>query len=356
MKCMALHCYGDHLVAEERPDPAPTGSQIVLRVLAAGVCHSDIHVRDGGYDIGHGDKISFAARGLGLPRILGHETVGEVIAAGPEATGITPGQRFVIYSWNGCGECATCARGAENLCLAPRFLGIHCDGGYSEQIVVPHPRYLFPLKELDPATAAPLPCSGSTAFGAIKKVEAEAKAGRIAVIGAGGLGLMAINLLAAIGAHPPIVVDPDPRKREAALAHGAAGAVDSEAPDRIEAIQSLAGGPLEGVIDFVGNEQSTALAFDLIGKGGKIVIVGLYGGAAPWALPMIPLKSAVIMGSYMGTLPEFEELMGLVHAGKVAAIPVETVPLAAADATLDRLQRGEIIGRAVIRPHAGASA
>ena len=349
MHCQCVVEFGSGLVSDVRTDLTPLGTEVVLTVLAAGVCHSDLHIRDGGYDLGRGEKLSFAKRGMKLPLVMGHETVGVVSKVGPEANSVSVGDRFVIYPWNGCGECAACKRGQENYCPAPRFLGIHRDGGYADQIKVPHPRYLFPIGDLAPSTAAPYACSGLTTFSALKKVEGEIKSSHVVIIGAGGLGLTCISLIKALHGLPPIVVDIDARKREAAIRAGAKAAIGGSASDAVAQVQAAAGGSVFAVIDLVANEQTSALAFDAVTKGGKIVLVGLFGGATPWQLPMIPLKAVTIMGSYMGSLTEFRELMQIVSQG-IPAIPVTEFPLGLANDALHKLEQGELVGRAVLTP------
>ncbi|OYU74858.1 MAG: alcohol dehydrogenase, partial [Burkholderiales bacterium PBB5] len=222
--------FGGPLQATERPTPQPTGSQVLLRTLAAGVCHSDIHTWQGFYDLGQGKRLEMGPRGVHLPLTLGHEIVGEVVAAGPDAVDAVPGQRRLVYPWIGCGQCRICQRGREHLCPKPAFLGIFRDGGYASHVLVPHPRYLLDIGDLAPAQAAPYACSGLTAFSAIHKVDASVLAEEpVVVIGAGGVGLMAVSLLGRLAGRPPVVVEPDAGRRQAALDAGASAAIDPNA-------------------------------------------------------------------------------------------------------------------------------
>jgi len=172
----------------------------------------------------------------------------------------------------------------------------------------------------------------------------------IAVIGAGGLGLMSIGLLKALGGKGAVVVDIDEDKRKAAVAAGAIAAVDGKAGDASSQIARAAGVRPRFVVDFVGSEQSAALAFNAVAKGGKIVLVGLFGGAAPWSLPMIPLKAVTIQGSYVGNLAELRELLDLVRAKHVPPIPITRAPLERADQMLGSLREGKVVGRVVLTP------
>ena len=339
----------------DQPTPQPPGTQVLIKVKAAGVCHSDLHIWEGGYDLGHGRKpLSLKDRGVSLPRTMGHETVGEIVAFGPDVKPADKGDLKIgdialVYPWIGCGKCATCLAGDENMCLKPNSIGVYCDGGYADHMTVPHPRYLLNLKGLDPVTAAPYACSGVTTYSALKKVEKDFDT-PIVIFGAGGLGLMALSLLKAMGGKGAIVVDIDARKREAAEKAGALATVDGKAPDALEQLVKKAGGPIRAVIDLVGNAATTQLGFDCLTKGGKLVIVGLFGGGAPWALPLIPIKAMTIQGSYVGNLRETQELLDLVRAKKIPPIPVTTMPLARANEALLDLQKGRLVGRAVLTP------
>jgi propanol-preferring alcohol dehydrogenase len=334
----------------DAPTPEPSGTEVLLKVRAAGVCHSDLHIWEGGYQLGHGrGQLSLKDRGVALPLAMGHETVGEVLALGPQAQGVAVGETRLIYPWIGCGVCEVCRAGDENLCLKPRCLGVHCDGGYADHILVPHPRYLLDLAGLDPVTAAPYACSGVTTYSALKKVEF-ALGEPILIFGAGGLGLMALSLLKAMGGKGAIIVDLDEKKREAAMNAGALTAIDGSAPDAARQIAEKAGRPLRAAIDLVGNAQTAQLGFDCLTRGGKLVMVGLYGGGAPWALPLIPIKAITIQGSYVGNLKETQELLDLVRAKKMKPIPVTRRALEEANSTLEDLRKGKLVGRAVLTP------
>ncbi|HEX7791141.1 MAG TPA: alcohol dehydrogenase [Afipia sp.] len=331
--------------------PRPEGSQVLLKVKAAGICHSDLHIWEGGYNLGHGRKpLSLKDRGVSLPLTMGHETVGEVVAFGPDAEGVAVGDVRLVYPWLGCGKCDICLAGDENMCIVkPSAMGVYCDGGYADHITVRHPRYLLDLKGLDPVTAAPYACSGVTTYSAIRKLESVLDQ-PIVIFGAGGLGLMAVTLLKAMGGKGAIVVDIDANKRKAAVEAGALAAVDGAAPDALQQIISKAGVPIRGAIDLVGNAETAQLGFDCLSKGGKLVMVGLFGGGAPWALPLIPMKAITIQGSYVGNLRETQELIDLVCDKKIAPIPVTTRPLASVNESLADLQKGKLVGRAVLVP------
>jgi alcohol dehydrogenase/propanol-preferring alcohol dehydrogenase len=351
MKSFKVEEFNGPLKEVDVATPQPTGSQVLLKVKAAGVCHSDLHIWEGGYELGHGRKpLSLKDRGVSLPLTMGHETVGEVLAFGPDAKGVAVGDIRLVYPWQGCGKCETCATGDENMCIVkPSSLGVYCDGGYADHIMVRDPRYLLDLKGLDPVTAAPYACSGVTTYSAIKKVQ-DVFDKPIVIFGAGGLGLMALTLLKAMGGKGAIVVDIDAGKREAAEKAGALATVDGAAPDALQQIMTKAGGPIRGAIDLVGNSATATLGFDCLTKGGKLVMVGLFGGGALWALPLIAMKAVTIQGSYVGSLSETQELIDLVRDKKIAPIPVTTRPLNQVDAALRDLKNGKLVGRAVLVP------
>jgi alcohol dehydrogenase/propanol-preferring alcohol dehydrogenase len=356
MKSFQVADFNAPLKEVDAPTPQPTGTQVLIKVKAAGVCHSDLHIWEGGYDLGHGRKpLSLKDRGVSLPRTMGHETVGEIAAFGPDVSAADKGDLKVgdialVYPWLGCGKCPTCVGGDENMCaVKPNALGVYCDGGYADHMTVPNAKYLINLKGLDPVTAAPYACSGVTTYSALKKVEKEFNT-PIVVFGAGGLGLMLLTLLKAMGGKGAIVVDIDAKKREAAMAAGALATVDGKASDALEQLQKAAGGPVRAVIDLVGSAQTTQLGFDALGKGGKLIIVGLFGGGATFALPLIPIKAVTIQGSYVGNLRETQELLDLVRSKKIPPIPVTRLPLSKANDALLDLQKGKLVGRAVLTP------
>jgi D-arabinose 1-dehydrogenase-like Zn-dependent alcohol dehydrogenase len=343
---------GQPLQLNETPTPEPKGSEVLLKVLAAGVCHSDLHLADGWFDLGGGKRMSLQDRGMNLPVTLGHENVGEVVAVGPDAKSVKIGARMLAHPWIGCGTCGPCLRGEENLCTKMRSLGVFSNGGYADYLLIPHPRYLFDIGDLAPERAAPLACSGVTTFGALKKVPT-LKSEPTVIIGAGGLGLMCQALHKAMGGHSVIVVDIDPVKREAAKKAGAAAVIDGAAPDAAKQIIDLTKGGAWAVIDLVGSSQSARVGFDSLIKGGKYIVVGLYGGDLTVSLPPIPMRAVTIQGSYVGSLPEMKELIELVKRTGLPEVPVATRPLKDVNAVMDQLRAGKIIGRVVLTPAAG---
>ncbi|MFN2461998.1 MAG: alcohol dehydrogenase [Candidatus Velthaea sp.] len=346
MRSFRVTGYGEPLAILERPTPQPRGTEVLLKVLAAGVCHSDLHMWQGGFDLGTG-KLSLR---LPLPATLGHETAGEIIAVGPDAHGVRVGERRLVYPWVGCGECAVCRGGAEHVCAKPAILGVQREGGYADHILVPHPRLLLDIGDLDPVAAAPFACSGLTAYSALKKAGASVATEPVAVFGAGGLGLMCLHILRALGGAGAVVVEIDERKRAAARDAGALAVIDGNANDAAAQIVAAAGAPLGAAIDFVGSAATARTAFGALRSGGTLVLVGLFGGTAPWPLPLIALRAITIAGNYVGSLAELHELLELARRGAVAPLPLKRRPLTEVTAALDELRTGTVVGRSVLVP------
>lgn len=341
---------GAPLQLRESATPVPQGSEVLLAVTAAGLCHSDIHFWEGTYDLGGGKIMRLTERGIELPLTLGHENVGRVVALGPDATGVKIGEERLVYPWIGCGECAVCRRGDEQLCLKPDFTGAFRPGGFADHILVPHPRYLFDFGDIPREQAAPLACSGLTAYGALKKFGALLKTEPVIVIGAGGVGLMALAILRAMDARGAIVVDIDADKRAAAMQAGAVAAVDANADDAVAQIQTLVNGRIWAVVDFVGSGATVKLGTDLLTKGGHLVVVGLYGGEITISTPYIPMRAMTIQGSYTGSLQDLGDLIRLLHDSPMPCLPVESRPLSSVNRSLQDLKQGQVIGRIVLTP------
>jgi len=341
---------GTPLTLVEEPTPQPVGSQVLIKLLASGVCHSDIHIWNGYYELGGGKKLQLRDRGIKLPLTMGHENAGEVVAVGPDVSNVTVGTRYLVHPWIGCGGCAVCRQGSENLCKTPRNLGVFSDGGYADYLLVPHSRYLFEIGDLSPVQAAPLACSGITAYGALKKVGALIKDEPIVIIGAGGLGLMAIALHRAMGGKAVVVVDVDPVKRDAAKDAGARAVIDGGAADAAKQIIDATNGGAWAVIDFVGASDTAKLGVESLIKGGKLIIVGLFGGEIVMPTPFFPMRAMTIQGSYVGTLPEMRELLELVRRTGAPSVPLRTRPLEEVNATLNDLNAGKVVGRVVLTP------
>ena len=330
---------------------APAGHEVTLRITHCGMCHSDLHIQAGGFDMGGGKLSSLERAGTRLPVTMGHEIGGEVVEVGPEVTSVKPGDKVIVYPWLGCGQCPTCARGDEHLCLrAMRNIGMQLPGGYADLVRVPHDKYLVGIGSLEPARAATFACAGITAFGAISQLDPLTADDYVAVIGCGGVGMTAVALLSATSPAKVVAIDPDRAKREAALQHGAALAFDPNAPDALKTIAKACSMNVAGAVDFVGAESSASLAVNLVRRTGQVVIVGLFGGEFRMPLPLFPLKSLRITGSYVAGLNELRELVALAQRTPLPQIPLDLRPMASVNQALDDLAHGRIVGRVVLQP------
>lgn len=348
MRAWAVIRNREPLACVEIPDPIPRGTEVVLQVTHCGVCHSDLHFWEGQYDLGGGRVLRLADRGVTLPRAMGHEVVGTVVAWGPEAEGVAQGQRRIVYPWLGCGSCERCLAGEDNLCATPSSIGIMRHGGYAERVVVPHPRYLVDPGDVDPAWAATFACSGITALSAIRKLMPLSPRSPVLLIGAGGLGLAAIATLKALGHQRILVADISPTKRELALTQGAAAAIDTAAADAAEQARQAAGAPILGAIDFVNTEATAALGLDVLAKGGRLVLVGIMGGELRLSLAGMIFRPRAILGSATGSLADLHDVVALARSGRLAPIPLERMPRESANEALARLREGRSRGRIVL--------
>ena len=346
MRCYCVMHHGQPLVPVDKPTPELSGSEVLVRVLAAGLCHTDLHLWEGSYDMGGGKRLTLAERGIVPPLTLSHEIVGTVVGG----EGAPVGKTVLVHPWIGCGECLACRRGEENICIKPQSLGVARPGGFADHVIVPHPRYLVDIEGLDPGDAVPLACAGVTTYSALRKFGRRIGESPVVMIGAGGLGLMAIAVLKALGGAGAIVVDIDPRKREAARAAGAIATIDAGATDAASLVMKATEGGARAVLDLVGATATLKLALASVARGGHIVVCGLMGGDLTLSLPVIPMRPITLQGSYVGTLDELRELVDLVKRERIPPIPITRRPLDEVNAALDDLHRGRVVGRTVLVP------
>jgi len=341
MKAVQLVRWETEPELREVEEPQPRPGSVLVRVEGAGLCHSDLHLTE------------WPAGTLpwDLPFTLGHETAGTVAAVGDGVTAVEEGDRVLVYGPWGCGACWHCARGAENLCpnRQLRGCGLGFDGGLAEYVVVPSPRLLVPIPDLDPVQAAPLTDAGLTSYHAIKRELPRLLPGSATVvIGVGGLGHVAVQLLRELSPTRIVALDVRETARRVAADAGAHAVLDATSvePGDVRAETGAAGATL--VLDFVGSAQTLRTAAAVVAAGGTVAIVGLGGGTFPMEFGTLPLEWSVTRPSW-GTLPELYEVVALARAG-VLHIEVERLRL---DETIDgyrRLREGEVVGRAVVVP------
>ncbi len=337
MRAALFYEPGRRLEIEDVPIPEPDGDEILLRVRAAGVCHTDVHIRSGRLPL---------VPGVELPMTLGHETAGEVAALGSGVKGFREGDAVVVWGARGCGRCRLCHSGSECLCSQATWL----NGGYSEYMLVPGARYLAHLNGVDPLQAAPMADAGLTPLHAIRKVLPGLRAGdRIVLFGMGGLGHMAVQILHALSPSTEIIaVDIESSKRELALTLGAHHFVDGldDPVQRIREITREEGAA--AVLDFVGSDDSLSAGLRCLGKTGAFVIVGMAGGVLPVSAFTLPLE-ATLTTSMWGSFPELEEVLTLAREGKIRC-ETSVFELDGLNDALDQLDSGKVLGRAVVVP------
>ena len=336
--------HGKPLQKALKETPKPLGSEVLMRITRSGVCHSDLHIWEGYFDLGGGKRFYVKERGCVPPFTLGHEPFGVVEALGPRARGVKVGQKKLIYPWIGCGKCALCRAGQDNYCVSgTRFLGVNRPGAYSTHVLVPDAKYLLDSAGIDDSFAATLACSAVTAYSAAQKLPGLNKGDAVAVLGCGGLGLIGISILKAKGVRDIIGCDIDDAKLAAAQKLGAKRTVNTRAADALQQLQGVA-----AALDFVGSPVTAGLGIAALRKGGRYVICGLYGGELVHPLPPIAQRAIGIVGSYVGSLQELKEVVALAKKRKIRATPVETRPADQANAALEDLKAGKIVGRVVL--------
>lgn len=343
----ALQLIGPNtLELREVPIPEPGPTELLVRVGAVGICHSDLYVLE----------LEFP---LPNPLTMGHEVAGTVAAVGSAVTGIADGERGLIYLCWSCGVCRECVSGNENVCRAagrtamPPCPGLGPDGGMAEYIKVPASSFV-PIGDLDFVTAAPLADAALTSYHAIRGAREQLYPGATAVtIGIGGLGHVAVQILKTIEAVRVIAVDVGPDKLALAAECGADIGLIGGPETAAEILALTDGRGAEAVFDFVGTDATAALAVQAVAPNGAYRMVGLGGGApeltaGPSGGPGWPWGASV-RKSYGGTKSDLIDSVALARAGRLS-VAVERFELADGRTAFDRLARGEIRGRAVLVP------
>ena len=350
MKSARIPGPNEPLTITESENPKPQGTQVLLKVKSEGVCHSDLHLWEGGYDLGDGQFMKVTDRGVKYPVTPGHEIVGTVEDIGNNVSGITKGDQVLVFPWIGCGECPACKVKNENLCDAPKSMGVFQDGGYSDYALIPSFKYLAKLDGVDPDAATSLACSGLTAYTAIKKANQNSPE-FLVIVGAGGLGLMGVQIAKAITKAKIICVDLDDQKLDIAKEMGAHYTINSKDPETSQKIMSICNDKgADSVVDFVNAPPTVKLGFAILRKRGNLVLVGLFGGSLELSLVTIPLKSLTIQGAYTGNYDDMVELLALARKGILNPVISKRYALDDANTALEDLKARKILGRAVINP------
>ena len=342
--------WGEDFKKSQHKIALPTGKEVLVKVTAAGLCHSDLHIRKGFMDLGERGKLTFVQRGATLPLTLGHEIAGEVEAVGADVTDITVGQKVIVFPWIGCGECLACSEDRESDCTAMRIIGIHRNGGFASHVMVDDEKFVIDITGMDAATVAPYACSGLTVYNGLSKIGALRDHEWLAVLGAGGLGLNGIAIAKAMGFKQIVAIDIDDAKLQAASDMGADAVLNSAEEGAADTLVSLTGNALFGVLDTFGSEQTGTLAVTALTKSGRYVVVGQHGGDFKMPQIWLPQKALTVRGSHVGNSGQLRALIDMFRDGKLKPIPVTTQPLSSVNDAIAALQKGEVTGRIIFDP------
>jgi propanol-preferring alcohol dehydrogenase len=351
MKAARIVEVNQPLQLQDLQTPNPQGPQVLVKVESAGVCHSDIHLWEGGYEGPGGTFLKTTDRGVRYPVTPGHEVAGTVDSIGEQVEGFGKNDRVLVYPWIGEGLCPACRAGEENLCDNPRSIGIYTEGGYSEYVLVPSFKYLVRLDdEMDMDASATLSCSALTAYGAVKNTRIKPD-DNVVIVGAGGLGLMAIQLAKTITGATIIAMDIDDNKLHTAKSNGADVTVNSKKEDAVKAVMELTNKMgADSVIDFVNASKTVEADMQILRRRASVVLVGLFGGALQLNLVSMPTRAYKLIGSYTGTLTDMVELVSLARRGVIKPVISDRFKLSQATEALSKLKAGKIMGRSVINP------
>ena len=339
MQAARLVRYRAPFQLEEVAPPRIVGPRdVVVRVGAAGLCRTDLHIIEG----------MLEPYGVRLPYTPGHETAGWVAAVGAEVSAVRPGEAVLVDPNDSCGLCRPCRVGLDTYCEAVRMPGFTTDGGFAEFLVTRERGVVRLPADLPPADAAPHADAGLAAYRAVKKAARRLGAGdAVAVIGAGGLGHIAVQLLKLLTPAAVIAVDRSREALDLALELGADHAVTSDA-GVVASVRDVSGGGVQAVVDFVGDGEVPLQAIDMLRRGGTYFVVG-YGGTLEVPLATIVVNELTVVGNLVGTHAELEELVGLAAAGRVT-VRSRQYPLAEINQAVDDLRNGRVLGRAVLVP------
>src|SRR5215831_19480172 len=341
------------LQVQDLETPKPKSSQVLVKVLSSGVCHSDIHLWEGGYEGPGGQFLKTTDRGVKYPVTPGHEIAGKIESIGEDAEKLfAEGDKVLVYPWIGDGICPACRIGEENLCDKPKSLGIYTDGGYSDHVLVPSYRYLIKLEDdLDINEAATLSCSALTAYNAVKNAGLRPD-DNLVVVGAGGLGLMAMQLAKAVTGSKIIAMDLEDEQLKQARKDGHAdNVVNSKKDDPIKTVMELTDKKgADAVIDFVNASKTVETDMQILRRRAKVVLVGLYGGELKLNLVTMPTRAYRLIGSYTGSLNDLNELVSLAKRKIIKPLVSDRFKLDQATEALSKLKDGKIMGRGVIIP------
>ena len=339
MKAAIMHRYHEPLELVDLPRPEPRRPRdVVVRIGGAGVCATDLHAIDG----------LMEPAGVTLPRVLGHENAGWIDAVGSDVTTVAEGDAVLVYPPYSCGLCVACRRGNDMHCVRHDFTGLSLDGGFAEYVAVDERSLVKLPAGVEPAEIAPHADAGVTAYHAVRRLEHLARPGTTAaIVGVGGVGHIALQVLRELGSSHIVAIDTDERRRALASELGADAVVD--VGDAAQAVSEASDGRgADLLFDFVGTDATHASSLAMLARGGTYSVIG-YGGTVSCGSADIVVSEHAIVGNLVGSWIDLWELVQLHAAGRVRLVTT-TYPLDDVNDVLGRLRDGEITGRAVLVP------
>lgn len=325
---------GGHVKPVTLPEPEPGPEDVIVQVLASGVCHTDLHL------------LHAVKAGTREPMVPGHETMGRIARVGPDVYRVSKGDLVGVHYEQPCGRCRQCRRKRTNLCREGHSLGFDVQGGYAEFVKARQDTVLALPPNLEPEVAAPLSCSGTTAYHVVVTLGQAEEGSVVVILGAGGVGLSAIQVARAQQARV-IAVDPREAACRAAKEAGAERAVRPE--DTAEAVRGIAGEEGADIVaDFVGTADTFERGRRLLGFGGRFVAVAPGEGTVPVSADDLMDGGRAYLGAYSSTMAEFARVIALAEAGLLRPVVTRRAPLGDAATVLDDLEKGRIVGRAVL--------
>ena len=329
----------------------PKGLEVLIKVTAAGLCHSDLHIKKGYMDLGEHGKLTFSKRGAVLPMTLGHEIAGTVERVGSLVQNVKIGQQVLVFPWVGCGKCLACLDNRESDCESMRIIGLKQNGGFASHCLIENESLLIDIDGLDPSEIVSHACAGLTVYNALEKLDPLRDHEWLAIIGCGGLGLNAISIATAMGFKNIIALDIDPQKLETAKTMGANKTFNNSQSNGSDKLRQITKNCLMAIIDTHGSTNSANIAVRALAKAGTYLVVGQAGGDFKIPLIWLPQKAMTVRGSHVGNSSQLRKLVNMVRKKKIKQIPIERRSLSQINQAFADLESGKVNGRVVFNPN-----
>jgi len=367
LQAMCLVEYSKPFEHRMAPLPKASGTEVLVKLTHSGVCHSDVHLWDGGFDMG-GVREPATAR---PPCTLGHEMEGIVLEIGSRvpAGAVQIGSIYAVFPWIGCAvsdkPCQVCQQGKEQFCRSIRSKkftdgcsGPALFGGFASHVLVPHHRYLVDYRSagIPEGLGCIYMCSGLTAFSALRKIPSHRLtrgAGKdVLLLGLGGLGMIGLRLAMALFREVPLAADIKEENRRVALEFGSPEVYDPQDKDALQKLHKHTGGGVSAVVDFVGSQQSLAFAMQTVKNGGgQVIVVGMHGGQLKTPIALIPVRELTLEGSFVGSLTDVQEMLKALKESELGAVPpVHTMrSMSDLNQVMSELHDGKLLGRCILK-------